>query len=489
MYRLLLYYLIALIGIAVVLAAFGLIGLNPWSIFTGSIYLVIVCWGVNALFARIFDAPVNAESAFITALILALIITPITGFNDVLTLAWAGVWATASKYLITINKRHIFNPAAIGIWITGLGLGQYASWWIGNAPLTPFVVLGGLLIVRKIRHFDLVVTLLVMAFVGTIVSANLFGHSSLDKVAWQVLSATPLFFLAFVMLTEPLTTPPTRGLRIIYGAIVGFLFTPQVHLAAIYSTPEAALLIGNVFSYLVSPKAKLFLHLKERIKLSPTTEDLVFQPDKKLDYHPGQFMEWTMPHSLPDSRGNRRFFTLASSPTEGTLRIGVKYSPEGSSYKKALQAMSGKDVIVASQLSGEFTLPTDPKLPLAFIAGGIGVTPYRSMAKYLLDKKEHREMTLLYAAKTTSELVYKDLFDQAKEIGLKAIYVVEQNDTGAKDVVVGMIEEKLLTKEIPNYKEAEFYISGPHGMVEAFKKTLQSLGVTRIRVDYFPGYV
>lgn len=488
MYRLLLYYLIGLVAVAIVLGAFGAIGYSPWSIFTGTIYLVLVCWGANFIFSKIFNAPVNAESAFITALILALIITPKTGFGDIMTVVWAGIWAMAGKYLLTINKKHIFNPAALGVWVTGIGLGQYASWWIGNAWLTPFVVIGGLLLTRKIRRFDLVLTFLAVGFVGTLVSAILFGHSPLEKVATEVLAATPLFFLAFVMLTEPLTTPPNRGLRIIYGAIVGFLFTPQVHLAMLYSTPEAALLIGNVFSYLVSPKVKLFLHLKERIKLSPTTEDLVFQPAEKLSYKAGQYMEWTLPHGSPDSRGNRRYFTLASSPTEETIRIGVKFNPQGSSYKKALQEMFGSDVIVASQLTGEFNLPEDAKQKLVFIAGGIGVTPYRSMVKFLVDTNERRDVILFYAAKSSSELVYQDIFEAGKNIGLRPIYVVEKNDTGATDVYTGVIDGKMLTEEVPDYKERKFYISGPHGMVEAFKKTLSSLGVRRIKEDFFPGY-
>lgn len=488
MYRLLLYYLIGLLGVAVVLSALGVIGYSPWSLFTGSIYLVLICWGANYVFSRLFDAPVNAESAFITALILALILTPPTGFNDFMTFIWAGIFAMASKYILTIGKKHIFNPAAMGVWIVGIGLGQYASWWVGDAWLTPFVVIGGLLLTRKIRRFDLVLTFLIVGFVGTILSAGVFGHSPLEKVATEVLTATPLFFLAFVMLTEPLTTPPTRGLRLIYGAIVGFLFTPQIHLAALYSTPEAALLIGNVFSYLVSPKEKLILQLKERLKLTATTEDLVFPLNGQMNYRAGQYMEWTMPHDHPDSRGNRRYFTLASSPTESTLRIGVKYSQNGSSYKKALQAMGGQDNIVAAQLSGDFTLPADQNQKLVFIAGGIGVTPYRSMVKFLVDKVEKRDIILFYAAKSSSELVYRDVFEAGRKIGLRPIYVVEKNDTGLMGAKVGLLDEKLLTAEVPDYKERDFYISGPHGMVEAFKSTLSSLGVHRVKEDFFPGY-
>ncbi|HQT83051.1 MAG TPA: hypothetical protein PLW99_02805, partial [Candidatus Paceibacterota bacterium] len=54
----------------------------------------------------------------------------------------------------------------------------------------------------------------------------------------------------------------------------------------------------------------------------------------------------------------------------------------------------------------------------------------------------------------------------------------------------GMIDSALIAREVPDYKECLFYISGPHGMVEAFKKTLSGMGVSRFRIktDYFPGF-
>ena len=66
------------------------------------------------------------------------------------------------------------------------------------------------------------------------------------------------------MLTEPMTTPPTKRLRIIYGALVGFFNAPFISIANFYFTPEIALISGNLFSYIVSPKKKLILKLKEK---------------------------------------------------------------------------------------------------------------------------------------------------------------------------------------------------------------------------------
>ena len=82
-------------------------------------------------------------------------------------------------------------------------------------------------------------------------------------------------------------------------------------------------------------------------------------------------MEWTLGQSS-DDRGNRRFFTIASSPTEHTVRLGVKiYEPE-STFKRALLALKIGDVILLRVLPE--TLSCRKKEKLVFIAGGIGVT-------------------------------------------------------------------------------------------------------------------
>ena len=231
------------------------------------------------------------------------------------------------------------------------------------------------------------------------------------------------------MLTEPLTTPPTRSRRIIYGAFVGVLFAPWVHIGSIYSTPELALIAGNILSYILSPKSKHVLKLKRIEEVGTGMYHFVFGKPA-LKFKPGQYLEWTLGHRSADSRGNRRYFTIASSPTESNLSLGVKFYDRTSSFKKKMLAMAPGDTIMAGQLAGDFTLPKDPRKKLVFIAGGIGITPFRSMVKYLSDCGDHRSIVLLYSNKTAAEIAYRDVWDEAaRTIGLKTIYAV----TGASE--------------------------------------------------------
>src|SRR5215469_6560500 len=241
MYRLVLYVLIGLIATAVVLSFLTLLPFSPLALLFSAFFLGFMCWAANSLLARVFEAPTNVESAYITALILALIIDPAKSPNDLLFLGWAAILATSSKYILSFNNKHIFNPAAIAAVITSFALGESASWWVGTASMLPVVLFGGMLLVRKLRQEELVL-LFVMAALVTVCVVSFLQRLSLTRELLQLLVESPLFFFAAIMLTEPLTAPPTQKLRCIYGVMIGMLFIPQIHLGPIYSTPELALI-------------------------------------------------------------------------------------------------------------------------------------------------------------------------------------------------------------------------------------------------------
>lgn len=491
MYRLILYYLGVLSWITLMGSFFGFISYHPISLILSLVSIIILSAATNHLFSYVFKVHINFESVYITALILFLIIPPVTNVSDFILLGWAGILANASKYILAISKKHIFNPAAIAVVFTGLLLGQSVTWWVGSSFMLPFVLIGGLLLIWKIRRIELVISFILISLI-TSIGFGLFNHIDLITLSKQILLESPLLFFAFVMITEPLTTPPTKKLQVIYGSLVGFLYVPQIHIFSIFSTPELALVLGNIFSYFVSPKGKFMLTLKEKIQIAPDIYHFVFTSPKKLEFLSGQYMEWTLKHDHPDVRGSRRYLTIASAPTEEDISIGVKFYEKSSTYKKALISMQEGDEIMAGGLAGEFVLPNDPKVKLAFIAGGIGITPFRSMIKYLIDTKQKRTVILLYSCLTPQEVVYEEIFDAARnELGIKTVYIVDNINNFPNWVGrVGKVDEAVITAEIPDYKERNFYISGPPSMVSTFKGILTKMGVSssRIKTDYFPGF-
>ncbi|MGI8637560.1 MAG: ferredoxin--NADP reductase, partial [Segetibacter sp.] len=180
------------------------------------------------------------------------------------------------------------------------------------------------------------------------------------------------------------------------------------------------------------------------------------------------------------SRGNRRSFTIASSPHEDQVKIGIKFYEPSSEFKKSLLSLKSGSTIHASALSGEFVLPSDANKKLLFMAGGIGITPFRSMIKDLSLNKQKRDIVLFYFANESSEILYKNVWDEAKHYGVKLVALTNKE----------RLDETLLSKHAPDYKDRACYLSGPPPMVRGYEKMLRSLGVSlsAIKSDYFSGY-
>ncbi len=491
MYRLVLYYLILLLVIALIYTFLGVLPFSPLSLIISTLFIVAVSWVTNKIFAITFRVSTNFESVYISALILALIASPAKTFTDYAFLFWAAVLAMASKYILAINKKHLFNPVAVAVAITALASIGSASWWVGTGSMLPFLLLG-FLIVRKIRRFDLVYYFF-LAVLLTMFGFTILQGGNLVSSLRDVLLSSSLFFFAFVMLTEPLTTPPTKKLQTIYGLLVGIMFVPQFHIGAFYTTPELALVVGNLYAYIVSPKYKIMTTLKQKLQVAPDMIDFLFVTGKNFNFAPGQYMEWTVPHAHPDSRGNRRYFTLASSPTENIQRLGIRFYPNGSSFKKAMLSMDVSTPLIGSQLSGDFTLPDNVNTKLVFMAGGIGITPFRSMLKYLVDMKQKRPIVMFYSNKVYNEIIYTDVFNDAyTQLGIKTVYTLtDKNKLPANwKGKVGRIDADMIAQEVPDYKERTFYLSGPHSMVVGYEEVLKGMGIPekQIKKDFFPGF-
>ena len=252
MYRLVLYVLIALVGIATILAALNLLRFSPFALLLSAALLIVICWAMNTIFAFVFKVPANLESAFITALILALMLDPIQSARDAQFLGWVAILAMSSKYLLAWRKTHIFNPAAIAVVITAMAMHGTASWWIGTTSMVPAVLIGGWLIVRKLRQEEMALLFCGAALVTTCLLALVEGKEIAVELT-QLLLQSPLFFFASIMLTEPLTAPQHKVWRLVYAALVGFLASPNIHVGGFYFTPEVALLVGNLVTFAVSP--------------------------------------------------------------------------------------------------------------------------------------------------------------------------------------------------------------------------------------------
>lgn len=225
------------------------------------------------------------------------------------------------------------------------------------------------------------------------------------------------------------------------------------------------------------------LTLIERRAEAPDIESFVFRPDEPVAWQAGQFLHYVLHHEPTDDRGSDRWFTIAAAPSEGTPVITTRFAGEkGSSFKKALFAMKPGDAIEASALEGDFTFDgTVPGAHHVFIAGGIGVTPFRAILKDLDARGEKPAITLIYANRN-ADAAYRAEFDAfaSRNPNLKIVYVVAPDRVDVPKIasIAGDLAAPI------------FYVSGPEPMVESLGAALKAAGVPaeHLKQDWFPGY-
>lgn len=135
---------------------------------------------------------------------------------------------------------------------------------------------------------------------------------------------------------------------------------------------------------------------------------------------------------------------------------------------------------------GDFVLPKLDQTPLVFVAGGIGLTPFHSIAKWLIDTKQRRNIRLFYAVNTEDDIIFQDDFEAA---GISASVIVG-NPSDAWGGLRGRLDpETILGIEKPS-DDTLMYLSGPEPMLEALENALEERGVDKRQIvtDFFPGY-
>jgi len=241
--------------------------------------------------------------------------------------------------------------------------------------------------------------------------------------------------------------------------------------------------------------------LLRRETAAKDTVSFYFEPQEAVTRAPGQYFYLVLPElKYPDERGPKRQFTISSSPTEGPiLRITVRTRADKiSGFKKTLYELPDGAMIDAEGPNGHYIL--DETTPVVgeqvFIAGGIGITPYRCFMKYAIDKGLTTPMHLIYSNSTPDEITFKDELESwaRDHANIKIDMIVSHPEesqipwTG----LTGHVDVALIEKLVPNYKAetTTLWMCGPPPMVDAIDEALGKAGIPsqRRKIEKFTGY-
>ena len=480
--------LIVLFVVTIVLSLLGEIAYSPWQLAASTIVLLGATYTASAVFGWVFKAPIQAESSFITGMILTFIMTPTFTVDGLLALAAVGALAGASKFLLAWKGRHIFNPVAAGVFIASIFGIAFASWWVATPPLFVFILVPTLLILYKTRRLAMGAA---FALVSVAVLLIVFANFGLDVAqSFALLLSWPLLFFLGFMLTEPMTMPAKQWQQLVYAILVAILFSVPISIGFFEMTPITALLIGNLFAFLVSHRQGIRLTFVKRHKLTPTTDELVFRADRPLRYEAGQYMELMVLHAKKDFRGIRRMFSVTSASNSQEVTFGVKYYEPSSTFKKALRALKPLQRINATSVNGDFTAPRNQQQPVVYVAGGIGVTPFIAHLRDDIKRAIHRDTVLIYAVNSVSEIAYVDVLQKS---GATVVVVTPDSKNTLpvkswKRVEASYCSEAVLKQALKDAPKRVAYVSGPPPMVNAVAPILRKMNSKAVKTDYFTGY-
>ncbi|MBE0480107.1 MAG: oxidoreductase [Dehalococcoidia bacterium] len=229
-------------------------------------------------------------------------------------------------------------------------------------------------------------------------------------------------------------------------------------------------------------------HLSEIIRRTPSVKSFRFPVwNEALAYEAGQYFFLTI---KVDGNDAVHHFSFSSSPTEKGYIEFTKHIT-GSDFSRALDTMQPGAWVRLKGPMGAFTLPSEPRR-LAFVSGGIGITPLRSMLRYICDSHLIYDVVLLYSSPSYEEIVFRDELDMISRTypNIRLEYLLTGRSPPGWMGKSGLMSSEIIRELITDYIARLFYISGPPGMVASLTDQLRTLEIPddHIKRDSFTGY-
>jgi len=218
--------------------------------------------------------------------------------------------------------------------------------------------------------------------------------------------------------------------------------------------------------------------------VAENTVTFYFDKPESFNFQPGQYIDLFLKNESGESA--LHIFSLSSAPEEKDLAITTRLT--GSKYKNILNSLEPNAAVRINGPLGNLILPNETTQKIVFLAGGIGITPFRSMLKSEEIKISERDLTLFYANPDQAKTAFFEEFNRLKLKNFHFVPIMTQDSNWTGETA--RISEPLLNKYLGDLSNYLFYIVGSMGFSNAVRDTLQSACVLEknIRVEEFPGY-
>jgi len=233
--------------------------------------------------------------------------------------------------------------------------------------------------------------------------------------------------------------------------------------------------------------------LKAQKTLCSGTTAFYFEKPEELDFEAGQFFNFTLlSPGDTDLEGSTRALSIASAPHERNLMVAMRL--RSTAFKRALNSLPLGTELLLQGPFGWMTLPRHSTRPAVLLAGGIGITPFRSLVWSEAELLSARRIHLFYSVRVPEEAAFLEELQEMEQYNsrYKLICTVTQPEKSRMTWrgETGRISMEMLSKWIPDLSVPVYYIAGPPEMVAGVRQMLIGSGVAEedIRAEEFYGY-
>ena len=231
--------------------------------------------------------------------------------------------------------------------------------------------------------------------------------------------------------------------------------------------------------------------VKEKTEVAKRTLMVVFDLlGEEVDFVPGQYFWVELPdRGYHDERGLRRHISVVTSPNErGVLGLATRFRE--SAFKHTLSQLDVGDEVIVEEPKGDFRLPEDTSKEYVFVAGGIGITVFRSMLKYIAEENLPYHITLVYSNRDLESTAFLDEMRELEQQieGMRMVLTMTHDPTWEGDS--RRIDAEFLRELVGDLDEPIYLVAGPPAMVNSVGDSLEEAGVPEEQVvrSRFAGY-
>jgi ferredoxin-NADP reductase len=223
--------------------------------------------------------------------------------------------------------------------------------------------------------------------------------------------------------------------------------------------------------------------LIDKRELARETFGFYFEKPEGFHYKSGQTLRLTLLNPPEtDEQGNTRIFTIASAPYEKNILTASRL--RDTAFKRVLKSLPLNSKVEIRGPYGDFLLHQETAKPAVFLAGGIGITPFRSMLVQNLEEKLPYSFFLFYSNRKPEDAAFLEEFHLLKNQIKKFTFIPIMT------TVDGHLNGDMIKKHLGDLTSAVYYVVGPPAMVSGMREVLQSLAVPsdQIKIEEFEGY-